>query len=142
MALGVEQAMEGPPGTVRTAEICAFIPCRKGEGLVTIDLVCHIATVEREAVIAGSARHMLLSCPLSHLCSPVGSAPRRWSDSSRPPLRQGCSLGNGMQRSRTSGRRRSCLRGLSGNQSSRSRHRLRTRRRKMRGISGVDTATL
>ena len=47
MALGVEQAMEGPPGTVRTAEICAFIPCRKGEGLVTIGLVCHIATVER-----------------------------------------------------------------------------------------------
>lgn len=32
MALGVEQAMEGPPGTVRTAEICAFTPKGEREG--------------------------------------------------------------------------------------------------------------
>lgn len=33
--------------------------------------------------------------------SPVGSAPQRLSGSSRPPLRQVCSLGSGMQRSGT-----------------------------------------
>ena len=31
MALGVEHAMEGPPGTVRTAEICQRQNEEKGE---------------------------------------------------------------------------------------------------------------
>jgi hypothetical protein len=130
--------MEGPPGTVRTAEICVFIPYQ-GVGLVTGIQERHIAAIGTDSSGRWSAGHM----PLSRLYSlPVGSAPRRWSGNSKPPLRQGCSQGNGMQRSGTSGRRRSCLRGLSGNQSNRSRLRLRTMEREREEGSKNGYATL
>ena len=61
---------------------------------------------------------ILLFCAL-RCDSPGGSAPRKWSDSSKPLSTRVCSRGSGRRHSGTWDRRRSCQRGLSMNRSNR-----------------------